>query len=216
MLKFVDINFFLRNPFSALTLPNSKTFNTEGVRRFPTEGSPSPNTSPVLQSRRVQPSYSSQQSSSTFSSQPSSSAFSSQPPGNSISSQPPGNSISSQPPGNSITRLAPNFFRFVPPRVSLHLDGLQAENSSRVSMGSQPGTSGLSRQHSLSRGAKLVHLSLSRANSNESDSSLLYEEVCQEINTHPMPDGRVVTETSTTVVVEDERQVNYLDMLVLQ
>jgi hypothetical protein len=80
-------------------------------------------------------------------------------------------------------------------------------------MGSQPGTSGLSRQHSLSRGAKLVHLSLSRANSNESDSSLLYEEVCQ-VNTHAMPDGRVVTETSTTVVVEDNTQVNYLDMLV--
>jgi hypothetical protein len=29
-----------------------------------------------------------------------------------------------------------------------------------------------------------------------------------------MPDGRVVTETSTTVVVEDNTQVNYLDMLV--
>jgi hypothetical protein len=78
-------------------------------------------------------------------------------------------------------------------------------------MGSQPGTSGLSRQlsqgHSVSGGAKLVHLALSRANSNESDyqddySSLIYEEVCQEINTHALVDGRVVTETSTTVVVD--------------
>jgi hypothetical protein len=88
-------------------------------------------------------------------------------------------------------------------------------------MGSQPGTSGLSRQlsqvHSVSRGAKLLHLSLSLANSNESDyqddySSLIFDEVCQEINTHALVDGRVVTETPTTVVVEDERQVNYLDM----
>ncbi len=83
-------------------------------------------------------------------------------------------------------------------------------------MGSQPGTSGLSRQlsqgHSVSRGAKLVHLSLSRANSNESDyldeySSLIYEEVCQEVNTHALVDGRVVTETSTTVEVDTTVEV---------
>jgi hypothetical protein len=235
----------LRNPYSALTLPNAQPFNTEGVRRFPAEGSPTPsNTSPVLQSasRRVQPSFINQQSSSAFSSQQSSSAFndrqsgnsfssqqsrnsfSSQPHGNSVTSQQAGNSVTSQAPGNSITRLAPNFFRFVPPRVASHLDSLQADNSSRLSRGSEPGTSGtqpgLSRQlsHSMSRGAKLVHLALSRANSNETDhqddsySSLIYEEVSQEIHTHSLCDGRVVTETATTLIVEDDTQVNYFKL----